>query len=219
MERFLFAALFSTAGVASAGILTYDSKEEFAKAGTVTFAMNFNTDPGDTGDLSFYADGGVQHYINVGMLVETGIRRNFLTADAVTPVYINIAGSHNMLAVNAASYGGINWSTFTVRTNLGNEYSIDKLLNYTQMTFIGLSVTEGETISSMRFVGAGLAGVNDIQIGTAADSGEIPEPATLLTLALGGVALILSRRRHRNILAMSCLKYGDCQASCRISGS
>lgn len=196
MKRLLFAALLSTAGFASAGILTYDSQKEFEKAGTITFAMNFNTAPGDTGDLSFYADGGVRHYINVGMLVQTGIRRAFLTADTVTPIFINVAGSHNMLAVNAASYGAVNWSTFTVRTNLGNEYTIGKLLDDTQLSFIGLSVTDGETISSLRFVGAGLAGVNDIQIGTAADRAEIPEPATLLVFGLGGAVLIAGRRRN-----------------------
>lgn len=194
--------------VAHAQVVAVDTQAAFSALGAVTQNTNFDAYPTDgtptlpgspftVGDLSFIA--GSENVIGGAGLL--GFARNLLTDNGFLGTTIQIAGVHDLFALNAGNFMSpdpnntlAGDATFNITTNLGSYQFVETVPYFAGgLSFFGFEAAAGEYFTSVNVSGPNATGMTDIQLAQA-----VPEPETY-ALMLAGLAMMcfIARRKRR----------------------
>jgi hypothetical protein len=204
----VIASVMLVAGASQAAVTPIGSQATFNAAGATSQNTNFDwvevgfffpCSPYTVGDLTF-VEGGQSLIGGTSPGTTYNTARSLFTDNFVAGTTVQIAGLHNLFAVNAGNFLGTGPGVFQVTTNLGG-YSftptVGDATNLGPLTFVGFKAGAGEYFTSVNFSGAYATGVTDVQLGTAA---AVPEPAGWALMLIGVGALGAALRRQRRAL-------------------
>ena len=203
-SRIAAAAILSItfATTAQAQVTFVSSQAAFSALGTTTQNTNFDAyatggaysypgSPFMVGDLTFVAGG--RNLIG-GAGGDYGFSRNLLVDDNSKGTTIQIAGTHDLFALNAGNFDSTGPANFAVTTNLSS-YQFTENVAHGDLgfTFIGFQASAGEYFTSVAVSGVNNTGMTDVQLATQA----VPEPGTymLMLAGIGAMAFVARRRR------------------------
>jgi hypothetical protein len=197
-------AFIAAAGAANAGVTTINSQADFSAAGAITQNTNWDSygpgfffpgSPFTVGDETYVTAG--QNLIG-GAGTGYGLARNLFVDNYVGyGTTIQIAGSHDLFAVNAGNFLSSDTATFTLTTNLGSytfSPNVSSAANGGALTFLGFEAGHGEHFTSVQWSGGQAPGVTDVQLGAA-----VPEPTTwaMMIIGLAGLGGLARTRRSK----------------------
>lgn len=198
-------ALSVAATPAEAGITFVGDQAAFNSLGTISQNTNFDSygtgwtylaTPYTVGQLTWVAGGQAL----VGGISAYGTTQAVFTDDYVLGTTVQVSGSYNMFAFDAADLYGAGPITLTVVTNLGT-YDLSRTIGGPpSLEFLGFVADVGEDILSVYYGGRGAAGGTNFQVGnqrpTDNTTSPVPETASW-ALMLGGFGAIGSAMRLR----------------------
>lgn len=207
MRNWLCIALVCASANAVSGVLTFDNRSDLAAAGTIVETNNFDDfgagygypgDPFSRGSVTYSSARNLT--VGAGTAYTIGRARTVLSNDFWSPLTGAIDGQFDLFGFDGAVTSGP--VAVTLQTNVGS-YQFSNLTwanGDPAFTFMGFrTTTEGEYFTQFRIdtLGSGyLPGITDVSLGQQVGGGvEVPEPSTLILMALGMAGLASTKRR------------------------